>query len=453
MAQTNTPIGTENTNTSTQVNTPEPTYTPVSNPRTSVTDYFANVRLIKDGTDLVDSDFTNRPHQDIINNIGTLANIIDVKSFDSLGEWIVTRTYQKGQIVSFVGEYFVSLQDTNSGHMPIPSSAQKTDLWWKVVANAKDIVTGDYVYKEGKDNVNTTAGYTPFTNGKSLRYFELKSGKRYTLYMMSRGVPFKESFSFYLDFESKRETTANFSGEVVSVLADLDNATPDIDNPAYPAVSYIECEVTYTGLKYSQNGIELPEVRFHSVNDSVRSRNLDLKDSYTPVYDSYGHYGCIIQSILRNDGLVAVTLTPKWDCTAILAGAYNMSPYFSDETGSVTGAPKIAINYKVRPFGGDNGELVLTPYIPVLPLTSKQAWDSGLVKLSQLGITNKATAVQDVAFTDFPKVLQLANQFTYDGDTDSSKDAGYDYSKVSVDFSKAFASDAQVTGNQYIKMF
>lgn len=452
MPQTETPIGIENTSTSTQTNTHEPTYTPVSNPRTSTQDYLSQVRLIKDGTDLVDSDFTNRPHEDIIANIGTLASIVDVKSLDSLGEWSITKTYSKGVIVSFLSEYFVSLQDTNSGHMPIPSSAQQTDSWWKVVANSKDIVTGDYIYKEGDDNVSHTSGYTPFTNGKALRHFNLKSGKRYTLYMMSRGVPFKERFSMYLDFECKRDAMSNYTAEV-ALLADTDNVLPKLNNIAYPVVSYIECEVTYTGLKYSQNGLDLPEVRFHSVNDSVLDRVIDLKDAYSPEYDSYGHYGCVIQSILRIDGLIAVTLTPKWDCLAILAGAYNMSPYFSDETGSITGAPKIAVNYKVRPNGGDNGELVLSPYTPVLPLTPKRAWDSGYVKLSQLGITSKATATQDVAFSDYPKVIQLANHFNYNGDLDSSKDAGYNYSKVSVDFSKAFVTDAQVTGDQYIKMF
>lgn len=457
MAVTNTPIGSINTSTSTQTELPEPTYTPVSNPKTSLRDYLAEVRLIKDGNDLVDSDFTNRPHKDIINNIDTLANLADINAMDSCGEWSVTKTYQKGQIVSFLSEYFVSLQDTNSRQMPIPSSAQKTDLWWKVIANSKDIVVDDYTYKEGKDEITTTAGYTPLTNGKSMRFFELKGGRRYTLYMMSRGNPFKERFNLYFDFEIKRNATFSMqSGEVMTlteVLADDTYELPDISDISYPAVSYIECEVTYTGLKYSQNGLDLPEIRFHSVNDSVLNRKLDLSKAYNKVYDNYGHYGVIFQSNLRNDGLVSVTVTPKWDCIAIVSGNYNMSPYFSDETGSVTGTPKVSVYHKVRPFGGDNGELIMQPYIPAIKLTSKMAWDMGLVKLANLGITSKATATIDVLNTDYPKVVAMANQLNYNGDYDSTKDAGYNYSKVSVDFSKCFGSDAQVIGDNYIKLF
>lgn len=454
----NTPIGTEEPNNPSDSQAHEPIYTPVSNPRTSVRDYMGSVRLIKDGTDLVDSLFTNRPHQDIISNIDTLANITDVISLDSQGEWQTTRSYSKGAIVSFLSEYFVSLQDTNIAHMPIPSSAQKTDSWWKAIANSKDIITRDFTYKEGSDSITTTSGYIPFTNGRALRYFDLKAGRRYTLIMMSRGNPFKESFNIYFDFESKRnnDTYAMQSAEaqaVSEVLADVSEPLPDLNDPAYPAVSYIEVDITYTGLKYSQNGTDLPEIRFKSVNDSVLSRALDLKDNYSPVYDSYGHYGVLFQSILRNDGLIAVTVTPKWDCKAILTGAYNISPYFSDETGSVTGSPRVSVTYRVRPFGGDNGETPLTSYIPVLPLTSKQAWDMGLVKLSNLGVTDKASATIDFNVSDYPKVLQLANQFNYNGDADSSKDAGFNYIKVSVDLSKCFASEAQVVGDNYIKLF
>lgn len=457
MPQVETPIGTIDTDTSTQTQAHAPTTTPVSNPKHSTSDYFKAVNLIRDGSDLVDSDFTNRPHKEIIANLTNLANIADVTSLDSLGEWQRNRTYKKGDIVSFLSEYFVSLQDTNQNNIPIPSSALKDSAYWKAIANIKDIEVNDFIYKEGEDNLTLTPGYSPLTNGRPLRFFDLESGKKYTLFMMTRGNPFKEQFAMYFDFECKRNADfANYSADV-SMLADLevlDSAVtlPSCDDPNYPVVSYIECEVHYTGLKYSQSGVSLPTIRFLNVNDSLISRSLDLS-AKDKVYDAYGHYGVIFQSCLRNDGLVAVTVIPKWDCRVVIAGRYNMSPYFSDETGSVTSNSRVAINYRVRPFGGDNGEAILYPYYPALPLTAKQAWDLGLVKLSDLGVSNKATSTVTFTLDQYPRVLYMSNQFNFDGDVDSSKDAGYNYTKVDVDLSKCFASDTLITGDKYIKLF
>lgn len=451
MAQIDNPLGDMDNDSSTQTQAHEPTYTPVTNQRHSVSSYFNEVNLIHDGTDLVDSDFTNRPHKEIIKNIQNLANIADVTSLDSLGEWQSNVAYNKGDIVSFLSEYFVSLQDTNISHIPIPSSAMKTDSYWRVIANIKDIEISDYIYKEGSDSQALTDGYNTFTNGRPLRYFDLEAGKRYTLFMMTRGVPFKENFNIYFDFECKRNSTETASVEDISIF-DSSGVLPEIDDPSYPAISYVECEVNYTGLKYSQNGLSIPAVRFLNVNDSLLSRNLDLSKR-SGAYDAYGHYGVIFQSCVRNDGLVAVCVIPKWSCRAVISGKYNMSPYFSDETGSITGNAKLAINYKVRPFGGDNGELVLYPYLSALELTTKQAWDLGLVKLSDLGVTSKTNASIDFTLDTYPKVVYMANQFVYDGDNDSSKDAGYNYNKVTVDLSKCFMSDTAISGDAYIKLF
>lgn len=459
MAVENTPIGTIDDSVDEVAPQQSKTFE-VTNTKHSVSSYFNAVNLIRDGADLVDSDFTNRPHKEIMKNIENLANVVDVNSFDSLGEWQKNTDYQAGDIVSFLSEYFVSLQNNNNAHTPIPSSAMKKDEWWRAVANIKDINLPDFVYKEGTDAPALTKGYIPFTNGRPLRYFDLESGKRYTMYMMTRGMPFKEKFSIYFDFECKR--TAEFSAfsadvapQVADTLTTIDSKEelPNITDPSYPAVSYIECEVCYTGLKYSQNGLSLPSIKFGNVNDSILSRNLDFS-AETKTYDAYGHYGVIFQSCLRNDGLVAVCVIPKWDCRVVISGQYNMSPYFSDETNSVTGNPEVALSYKVRPFGGDNGEAILYPYYPALSLTKKQAWDLGLVKLSELGVSNKATA-QKVVFTmdTYPRVLYMANQFVYEGDIDSSKDAGYNYSRVEVDLSKCFTSDTAISGDVYLKLF
>lgn len=424
--------------------------TQVTNERTSTQSYFSKVRLIQDG-ELVDSKYTNRPHEDIILNLQTLANISDVIARDSLGEWSRTRVYAAGDIVSFLSEYFVSLVDDNNANMPLPTSAQLEDTKWRAIANSKDIVTGDFTYKKGSDSVELTDGYHPFTNGRALRHFTLEGGRRYTLIMMSQGHPFKDRFSMYLDFESQRDSYATDEAAAADALTPI-TTLPALTDISYPAVSYIECEVTYTGMKYSRNGFSVPEIRFHSVNDSIRGRDLDTANAYSTQYDEYGHYGVIMQSILRNDGLICVTLTPKWNCTLVLAGGYNISPYVSDELGSITGIPVFSVTYRVRPFGGDNGEMILTPFVAPSLITSKQAWDWGIVKLSELGVTS--TANSTVAFThaDYPKVLQTTNRVYFDGDKDSTTPDGYNDS-VSIDISKCFAATSQVVGSNYIKLF
>lgn len=319
--------------------------------------YFKDVRLIEDGKDYVSAQYTNRPHKDTLENLDIISNIEDIRGLHSSGEWNTDEAYNKGEIVSFLSEYFISLKDENTNNIPVLSSQKAQDDWWKPICNTADVKVSDFTPKE-RHNQETDKFY-PFTNGKAVTSFAIKAGTTYTLFRMSKLIPFKEKLTLYFDFRG--DQSANLS------------------------VSYVECDILYTGLKNNTSGTMLPELRFGachtSLIDTAEKIPFSANNVLTP-YDKFGAYGISMQTSIRNDGLVDVAITAKWNCTMTISGEYNNTPYVASEVGSVGALPVWTINHLVRPNGGNNvtdlGEILAFKF----PMSDKQIWDKGLINVA-----------------------------------------------------------------------
>ncbi len=67
-------------------------------------------------------------------------------SFQSEGDWSAATAYEDGQVVSYQGSSWISLQDTNLNHAP-PTLPTEWNAWWTILSRRGDGFTfrGDYV--------------------------------------------------------------------------------------------------------------------------------------------------------------------------------------------------------------------------------------------------------------------------------------------------------------------
>lgn len=324
--------------------------------------YFKEVRFIEDGKDYVAADHTNRPHEDILENLNVVASIEDIRGAHALGEWDQTLEYNTGDIVSFLSEYFISLQDTNVGNTPKLSSQKEDDEYWKPVCSAIDVSTVDYTTK--LNTLKQTARYHRLINGRGFSEFSVSADTPYTIARMSNLLPFRDVITMYFEFSSGSE-----------------------EDNQYPLVSYIEMEVLYTGLKYNSAGHFLPEISFGRCHCSVYDRDMTtIYSSSTPdsgiAYDEFGAYGIKVSASLRIDGLIGINVKTKYDGKVYISGQYRTTPFFEYEYGTIGGQARYEVNYPVRPFGGakayqDLGKVVAYNH----PLSDKVIWDSGLINV------------------------------------------------------------------------
>lgn len=368
--------------------------------KTNITEgYFGDVRLIEDAKDFVAAENTNRPHLDTIDNLKLLSSIEDVRGLHSSGEWEVSEIYHKGCIVAFLSEYFISLKDNNTGNLPKLSSEKDKDEYWKPICNITDVGVKDFSPK-GRESMETGDFY-PFINGKNPTKVTLKAGRTYTVYRMPRLLPFKEDFSMYLIFRG-----GNFK------------------DSAYPYISFVECSVNYTGLKNNSNDLLVPELRFGSCNTSIQRRNTVLdypQDTDTHGYDKYGPYGVSMQSCMRKDEMVSITLSTKWDCDILFTGDYRMSPSAIDETGSLGAVPSYSVNHLVRPHGGDAAQDLGSLALYFNKMSAKQIWDRGLL--------NRMEA-REVYSTEYTLLAHALGFILNAGDT---KPEGSDYNNTGAE--------------------
>lgn len=391
--------------------------------KTNITEgYFSDVRLIEDGRDYVAAEDTNRPHKDTLQNISVLSSVEDIRGLHSTGDWNISEIYQKGTIVSFLSEYFTSLQDNNTGNIPKLSSEKDKDEFWKPICNITDVSVKDFSPK-GRESMRTGA-YYPFINGKNTSKESLKGGKTYTLYRMPKQLPFKENFCMYLEFDE-----------------------PTLQNDSkYPAVSYIECSILYTGLKNNVNNILVPELRFGACHTSLLGRDLQLiypANNELHGFDKYGPYGVSMQTRVRNDELVAITLTPKWDCEILFSGDYRMSPSATDETGSLGAVPFYTVNHLVRPNGGDSAQNLGETVIYFNQMTNKQIWDKGLIN---------RMAARTLYSTEYTLLALAIGGLLNTGDT---KPSGQDYNNTGAEITLNLPklNDIQAGNILYTKAF
>lgn len=335
----------------------------------SVGDFKSAIRLIEDGKDLVDGASTNRPHNDISSNLDKIIAIEDTKEFQSLGNWRKDATYNTGDVVSFLSNFYQSKTDNNKGNTPLPPTLNRADKFWQAVTNSKNIEVKDYSLLRRMGDNHTY--YHPTTNGKTLRKFKLEANKQYVLLKTANLWPLKEQYGIYLDF-------SKYNSESLD------------DDVTYPKISYIEFEVNYKGLRQNKAQTLLPEINIITCQRGVQDRVVEYPKSQvdggfttttTTTFDKYGPYGALLQTALRRDKIITLMLMVKYDCEVILTGEYSTTPYLDAvNNDSVDSSFLHFINHRVRPNGGDLaydnlGKLEF--YEEVLDI--KQQWDKGLL--------------------------------------------------------------------------
>lgn len=323
---------------------------------------FKDVRFIKD-REKANAQNTNRPHEDILDNLEFFSSTFDGFLGQSARPWLETEGYKKGDVVSYGSYFYESLKDNNTGNAPTPrvEGRDTLDTFWHQLSRTSS----------QKFMSDITEAYYPNQGGFGARTPTLKTNGRF--HTLFKGLERKKVYSLF-----RVHGRTPFNGEYHLRIHFTNGIPATTGNQYVSGESYVIFEVDHRGYTRGISGQSVPSVFIKECYCHAQDGDLAFvdNDNFNLFSDRFGPYGLNIVSVLYGDGSVGINLVFRETADVTISGSYDIEPNIMLNTSN---AEVAFVNHLVRPFGGDLAQNIGSLVAFDNTITKRQAWDYGLL--------------------------------------------------------------------------